>query len=72
MRRGSSIINRFQLIPKEEIMKIYEECDNDMEATIDELLYLVALTQAKMNEGEEKKRRAEKDELMRQSQRKVS
>jgi hypothetical protein len=72
MRRGSSIINRFQLIPKEEIMKIYEECDNDMEATIDELLYLVALTQAKMKEGEEKKRRAEKDELMRQSQRKVS
>jgi len=52
-------------------MTIYKECDGDMEATIDELLYLVALTEAKMREAEEKKRRAEMEEQMRQSQRKV-
>ncbi|ELR15106.1 uncharacterized protein ACA1_215780 [Acanthamoeba castellanii str. Neff] len=64
------VVIRFQLIPKEEIMTIYKECDGDMEATIDELLYLVALTEAKMREAEEKKRRAEMEEQMRQSQRK--
>ena len=52
-------------------MTIYKECDGDMEATIDELLYLVALTEAKMREAEEKKRRVEMEEQMRQSQRKV-
>lgn len=70
LRVQAKLEEKFQLIPKEEIMTIYKECDGDMEATIDELLYLVALTEAKMREAEEKKRRAEMEEQMRQSQRK--
>lgn len=70
LRIQAKLEQKFQLIPKEEIMTIYKECDGDMEATIDELLYLVALTEAKMREAEEKKRRAEMEEQMRQSQRK--
>lgn len=52
---------RFKLIPKEEIMTIYEECDCDMEATIDELIYLVALTEAKIKEAKMKEKQAKKE-----------
>jgi hypothetical protein len=52
-------------------MKIYAECGSDMDATIDELLYLVALTTAKMAEAEAKKKKAEMEEQLRHSQRKV-
>jgi len=47
-----TLLLRFQLIPKEEINKIYEECGRDMNATVDELLYLVALTEARIKESQ--------------------